>query len=364
MYPMSTAMQAALKHSHTVATRVELSAAPLHTVYVTDGEVSVDGTAAVRRRCTLTMVDPEGTLTPANASAVLAPFGNELKLWRGVQFPDGSEELVPLGVFVITQVTISDGIDGTTLQVEGLDRSIKVQRARFLSPYVIQAGANYGTAIRDAIASRNPWASFDFQPVTQTTPQLILGEQVDHDPWKETQAMAASIGCELYFDANGICTLRQVSTASTASWTYTEGREATLLGLSRKLTAEGTYNHVIVTGESASGPPVKGEAKDVTPGSPTNVNSAYGDVPYFYASPLVVTQAQATQAAEAILTRVMGRTELVEFPAIVNPGHEAGDVVQITRAASKVADLFIIDTFTIPLNPRGTMKATTRKRQV
>ena len=46
---------------------------------------------------------------------------------------------------------------------------------------------------------------------------------------------------------------------------------------------------------------------------------------------------------------------------MVNPAHDAGDVVRITRSRSKIDRYFILDQMTIPMEPTGVLEAATRE---
>lgn len=373
MYSVTQAFRDALVYSHEVTVRAELLAGgtvidqlPVHA-----GSIEVDGSASIRRRCTIEVADATGDYVPDRAGDLITPFGNEVRLYRGIIYPDGAEEVVPLGVFMITAVDVKDTATGPVLSIEGYDRARKVERARFTTGYVVTAGANYAAAIRDLLRSRVPTIEFsptDYtgwaQQTTRTTPQLVFQEQ--EDPWRAARSMAASIGRQLFFNPDGVCVMpvEPFISTSAVTWTYAEGEEATILALSNRWQAEGVYNHVIVTGETTTNvAPVRGEAYDGDPASPTYIGGPMGDVPYFYASPLITSTAQANEAAESVLRRVTGSTEIIAFPAIVNPAHEAGDIVAIVREASKVNDLFILDRLTIPLSPAEPMSAVARRQR-
>jgi hypothetical protein len=64
----------------------------------------------------LTTTRELNSLVPDNDFDLLTPFGNELRLFRGIQFDDGSVEYVPLGVFVIIDVVIKDTNDGVQIK--------------------------------------------------------------------------------------------------------------------------------------------------------------------------------------------------------------------------------------------------------
>lgn len=372
MRPVSSQFLSALRQSHKVIQRVDVyrGTALILTLPVIAGKVDVDTSNSVQRRCTITAVDTTGLLTPADAAATLAPFGNEIRLFRGIEYPDGTQEMVPVGVFGISDVEVKDEGAGIEIEVSGFDRARKVARNRFTDIYTVTAGTNYATAIRDLVNSRVPGLTFNFMVTTRTAPALTF--QVGDDPWEKAQDMADSLGAELFFDGEGVCVLRPVIDPETAPvvYDYTEGQVSNLISLSRSLTDEQTYNLVVAAGEPAdpadgSEPPApaRGVAQDDDPASPTWVGGPYGVVPKFFVSPFIATDAQAVDAAKASLLRSLGGTEVVAFDALVNPAHEVGDVVQVTRGASRANARYVIDSFTIPLDANSTMSVTTRKRR-
>lgn len=62
-----------------------------------EGEVMVDRTTPHRRACTVTVTDPDGRLVPNHPDHPLAPFGNRLRVRRGVMLDDGDPVHATLG---------------------------------------------------------------------------------------------------------------------------------------------------------------------------------------------------------------------------------------------------------------------------
>jgi hypothetical protein len=83
---------------------------------------------------------PPAEFVPETGFSPLSPFGNEIHVWRGVTYDDGSVEEVPLGVFINTNVEVSDNDQGVVINVNGVDRSLKISRNRWTAPYVAPAG--------------------------------------------------------------------------------------------------------------------------------------------------------------------------------------------------------------------------------
>ena len=139
---------------------------------------------------------------PQRCIELARPLRNEIRLGRGVTYPDGTTEVVDLGVFGIQDTEVDDAPDGLRIRVAGLDRSARFVAARFESPYQITAGTNYVTAIDTVLQSAWP----DVRPTSRarrrSTPSLIAEEGSDR--WAFAQSMAQAIGMTLYFDGDGV----------------------------------------------------------------------------------------------------------------------------------------------------------------
>lgn len=278
--------------------------------------------------------------------------------------PQEQIELVPLGVFGISDAEVGIGSDGVQISLSGTDRSRKVGRNRFTRPYAIANGTNVGTAIRSLILDRLPATKFNFAPTIRTMGATVLGLERDNNPWAEAVKMANSIGMDLYFDNDGVCVMTPFTDPEKTrpAARYVEGANATILSASRRQSDERVYNGIIVIGESTSNTaPVRYELWDTDPESPTYYLGDYGRVPYFFTSSYIQTQAQAKEVAHKWLPRLLRAVEDVTFDAIVNPALDIGDVLLIRLKRNKLESRRHLDGFTIPLSPSESMPATTTK---
>ena len=286
MFAVTDAFKAALVKSHTIETKAEVlrnGAVTLTLDAQIRGTVSVNKNALIRRQCSVVIADRTGALVPASDTDPLTVYGNELRLWRGIEGVPASTtyDLVPLGTFRINDVRVIDTDEaGLTIEVDGLDRADAVSRARFEAPYVIASGTNYGSAIQALVSSRVSGVTFDFAATTRTTGATIVFTE-DMDPWEQAVRLAEAIGMDLYFDPLGVCTMRPEPDPETAVsvWTYEEGDEATILGVKRAQSNRKAYNGVVVIGESSalSSGPVR-SVQYITTGAMA-YNGPYGRVP-------------------------------------------------------------------------------------
>ncbi len=360
MRPVPPGFLDALARSHQVATRVEVLDSGLVTATIDsaiDGNVTLDQTAASRGRMDLQLASPD--LVPTSSTDALAPFGNELRVYRGI--PD---TLVSLGIFRIDEANVTDSPDALTIAVTGMDRSVRLIDARFEEPYIVSAGTNVVTAIETMVEQADPTIVVNLEPTSAVMPLIVYDEGGDR--WKALQDMATSIGRSLYFDGDGELTGKPVSAGATPVAAIAEGAGGTLLTAGRRLARQGAHNRYIVTGENAAegSAPARGVATDDNPLSPTYYYGAFGKVPAFVTSQLVTTDQQAQDMAQGLLARELGVTDQVNFGSLVNPALEPDDVVTVTRERLGVNEDHILDALTIPLAATGTMTGQTRASQV
>src|SRR5665213_3380780 len=141
--------------------------------------VTVDRNNIIRRTCSAVLTDPyAGTaqaIVPTTAASFLTPYGNELVLYRGITYPDGTQELIQQGVFGLDDVVIDDSGGDLVITLTGGDRGVACQHAGFTDVYTIAPGTNVGTAIQTLISALNvgvtiPFAFAATSAVTPTTP--------------------------------------------------------------------------------------------------------------------------------------------------------------------------------------------------
>lgn len=318
---------------------------------VIGGSVSVDASAAIRRRAKLTLVGyhPE-----------VDPFTCEVRLSRSV-----NDEMVDLGVFRIEDPTFSESNGGITTQLDCYDRAYWVSSLRLTQPYSVVANGTLNlvhTAISDLLLSRAPGLIMDVTPSTYAIPATTFEE--GSDPWEKAIKMAESAGMELFFDTTGICRLHYVP-VDTANVVATYGTEARILSAGKKQSTKGTFSRAIVTGENtANSVPIRSEKVDDNPLSPSYYLGAFGDRPTWLRSQFITTQSQADSSAAALLARKSGRAETVSIEGIPNPAHDAGDMIRIVHSNLDMDVTVALDTIEIPLEAEGSMKLGTRERRV
>lgn len=362
-----------LRKSHTSISYVDVIAPDQETIRLklVDGEVAVDRSAAVRRSLRCSAVDDTGSITPRATGEILTPYGTELRAYRGIRWTnnDGTEteEISPLGVFRLSRSSITYAANGrSAIALEAYDRSRTVQRDKFLTPYIINAGTNVVDAIKAIIKRTFPAAQYDSitSPLATTGPSLL---DTGSDPWQAVLDLGVSIGCEVFFDAEGrvvIAPPPEVHAQPSPDFSYFDSDGGSFLDLSRDFSDEQAFNGVVVTGESPGdeAPPVRAEAWDEVTTSATYRYGDYGEVPTFITDSNAKTVEDCEQIAKSQLALILGAPAQVSMTALVNPSYEAGDVVHVRLSQASVDGLYGVDSFNVPFAASATQRLALRER--
>ena len=359
----SARFRAALPYSHRIYEYADVVTPGGETIQlrITQGSVTVDRSAQYRRSCTMVCFDPTGTLTPSNAESVVSPFGSRILPYQGILYQDGTSEVYPLGDFYISNVTVTQANpannQGTSIAITAYDKSRRISRNKFLSTYSIAQGTKVVNAITTLVSMTFPDAQFDSITHGMTLP-YPLTYAVGDDPWKAITDLAVSIGCVVYFDANGKCVIApptDVNAPGSPVWTYIEGPGCTMTDVDVVYDDGALYNGVTVVGatpaNSASGtPPVQATVWDMDPTSPTYRYGPYGQVPMVVNDTTITTVADAQASAASLLNGQLGLTTQTNVQTwAANTALEVDDVVQVERASVKATGLYIVDAMTIPM---------------
>lgn len=397
---MSAAAAKALAGSNTAAVKVEVwgGNTKLATLaetgtdsVVTAGSVVDDETQTVRRQSSLTIASE--SLVPAQAGDLLHPLsGNELRIYRGVVIPGSGPEYAPLGVFRMSKPVITDNGSQVTIAITGNDRASEIQARVWTGPYTGAAGLTVDKAIEAILTDRwgqtQPPLTFNMTPTDVVVPSTtVLGIQFTsngtqaesgstsggNNPLQDIANLAASAGCQFYFDRQGVATLRPIPEPGTTPvyFGYVEGVNCTMASLTRTLDSTNYCNGVIVIGTGATvtnadgsvspGAPVTGAAWDNSPNSTIPV---LGRRPAFIVDDTISTVAQAVAAAQAQLPLVLAALDETAFTATEDPRVDSGDGNSITRARIKVASTYIVSAVTHPLDVATAMQVTNRSSAI
>lgn len=380
MLSISDDFQAALLGAHTATFKLEVlqDGAVIYSIEngdtsgvgIVGGSVSVDATAQTQRTGSVQIVDPDGELIPNLATDMFAPYGNELRLHRGVEV-NGEAENVPVITGGMYNVEINRQPNGWVLECDIFDRSRLVSMNRWSDVYNVASGTNASSAVSAILQDRLPaalWASMvtSFDATSLTTSNLIFGGSGGtNDPMADVSDLAASVGKYVGFDGWGNPYLRPIPDPTTQSPVWEIEAGSNLLQVTRRLTAEATYNGVIITGQNtATSTPYYSVVWDTDTASPTYYLGRFGKRPLVITNPKVNSSTGATVAANAELLLQLGGTEIVSFGTIVNPALEAYDVVLVDDSEVGISSTrYVLSSFNIPLDVSTPQSATCRVRR-
>lgn len=267
-------------------------------------------------------------LLPTSPRDLLTPFGTTVTAELGIELLDGTVSTVPYGTYEISRSTSSAAAGQQTVDVSLGDISNVVERYRFETPFTVTTGTDLGTMVNSVVTNR-----VGINPNVPTVGAAlgaarILGLDTETAPWAELLDILDGFSRTAWYDQVGNIQVGAVTTDPATAY------EISVLA-SRAVDFDTRPPNVIVArGETQDGttPPVQAVATDDNPSSPTYAGtgpgtSPYGRVTLYFASPLLLTAAQAQNAANTILASYVGAGATYTITVPYDPTIAAGDVI-------------------------------------
>lgn len=364
MRPVSEQFLSAIRGSHKMYSRVRVltefqtGVNPTGVdIPIISGSVSMSSNSDIRSSVDVTTDGNDAF--PQSTSELLTPYGNELFVERGVNLVNGTIEIVSMGYHRIDSVEQSIAPDGP-IRLTAYDRMIAIKEAELVTPVVFYPGTSVSQIFNALILDVYPLAVIEFDDPAMSSTTLTSQQIVERKRYDFLYDLVTSFGKIMYWDHRGILVIKSAPSPTEVVWDVNAGANGVLISMSRTINREGVYNAVITLGESTGGtPPVRGEAYDLDPASPTFYNGSYGKVPMFYSSSLITSVDQAAMAARELLTHTIGLPQVANFDAVPNPALEPLDPISINHADG--VDYHIIETLSIPLTAEESQQGTTRR---
>lgn len=372
MRPVSDTWKAAINHPHRMISRVRLctpgqegtnpgpladNGEPLYPLAVVDGDVQSNASAEIRSTVLCSVIAD----WPGSVFDMLNPYGSaELFIERGLVYGSGTREWVSLGYHRLDIVEQQEAPLGP-IDLEASDRMAAIIDARLTEPRQFNEGTSWRQAIEDLVLEIYPEATILLSGFDAD--ETMGADQIcDKERYTFLNDIAKSHGCTMYFDHAGRFVMAPVPAPSgRPDWMIRRGANGVLISVGRKLSRESVFNAVVANGEQVSGDaPVTAVAYDLDPSSITRWGGPFGQVTRFFDSSFLRTDAQAYSAAAAMLARSIGLPYTVDFSAVPNPALEPMDYVGVDVAKAGFWEPHVLDTLTIPLVARRSMRATTR----
>lgn len=368
MRPVSDRFLRVVRGSHrpcfraTVVTGMPTGVEPAGTeIPILGGDVELDANADIRGTLDLTT---DGSLWPATASDLLAPYGAEIHVARGVEFGGGEREWVSQGYYRIYSVEQDDAPRKGPVRVAGRDRMSGLIDARLTAPIQFAAETAVSTVFDTLVLEVYPDAIIEYD-FDAGAVEFSGSHIVEQDRYKFLLDVAKALGKVMYWNYEGKLRVEDapVPSASTSVFDVTHGELGVLVSMQHARTREGVYNAYVVTGEAPGDQPaVRAVARDMSPTSPTYWLGPFGQVPAFFSSSFITDVGQAAAAGSALLARNLGLPYAVSFGMVPNPALEPLDVVRVSYRDDAQVQLHVLEKLNIPLTAAGLMAADTRER--
>lgn len=268
----------------------------------------------------------------------LASNGQQLHVNLGVGTAAGSKEYFQRGVFLI----VDTQPDGETVTVTCKNLLALVDEARLASPF--QPSGTLGSTLRGLI---EPGMTVDLTDAPTDRSVPTSGINWDEDRLGAVLELLDAWAADATVTEGGQLQVSSALAAVSSVATLTDGAGGTVVRANGSSSRDGGFNVVVARGTASDGGQLLGTAYD------TVSNRAYGGtwspypVPYFYASPLLTTTAQCTDAARTILARLL-RTAGASYTVSMRPDPtlELGDGVTLVTDA--FTGLCTIEASTLP----------------
>lgn len=361
MYTVSSRFKHALSYSQTPLDEVEIWRGGIKLKSATDfsvlsGNIKVSGGQGqlVRSSANLTLADNNGKMIPYNLDDPLAPFGSEFRIKMGLKigrdsemldqgyFPITSTEIDPQWVPVIRPAEPNTTIwrcKGATYTVEALDRSIYIERNKFIKREQPPASSTVFSEAARLLEDRQPPYGGIIGSISDRG--IPSDFTYDLDRLKALLDLANLLDVDCLVDYTGV--FKFISRAVTAPvWRLAAGDFAVIRKTHRKITADGVYNGAVEKGNTADDQPL--QAIRVLGSGPLAWGGPYGRNALQHASPLLQSQDAVELGVETVMTRAMQITpQQIPIECVRNPALQWGDYIELpTRTgyiSAKVIDM-------------------------
>lgn len=313
--------------------------------------------ATLNSRVTRTLsVQVPFDLYPVLPTDLLAPFGNEIRAYRGVLLGDGSD-VYTWQVFRGRIREVGQTSSGA-VAVMCSDRAADVVDHQFVNPQNSQPANTVFQEWMRLIGDAVPDASFGVSDSFSATVKPLTWELGRSAALDE---MAKSVSALWYAQANGDFVLRVLPwTQSTpVVLTLTDAVGGTVNEWAVSRSRDSIYNVVTVSGERLNGDaPVYATASDTMVGSPTNVSGGFGVRSLLERLQTPSTSGGAQGAANSILATSIAPVESWQLQMMPDAALELGDVVRVQVNNRDVTQ--VVTGLTIPLDLSSDMMVSTR----
>jgi len=360
----------ALARPHTVYMRVDVLARDgtvlQQDLPFVDGNVRATLNSRVARVLTLTL-DRSWFPLLANGDVdtggLLAPFGNRIRVFRGITYGNGTVASFPVFYGRIEQISMAAS---GAMSLTGNDLAADVVDAQFETPQssipANTISVEFQRLVRDALAD----ATFGDSDLTATKIAPVAWQS---DRAQALDDMSATVSMLWYPLADGSFVQRLTpwtNPGQAAQITLADGARANpgennmISDWTITVSRTSVYNSVVFTSERQDGSaPVYATVRDLDPDSPTYYLGDFGRKPLLIQNQTALTQTQCLTAAQSGLKAAKAVSQTWDPVSIVpDASLELGDL--IAMLAEGAASTQVISGFTLPLRETGDMSLSLR----
>lgn len=293
---------------------------------------------------------------PFEVTDLLAPFGNEIRAFRGIRLGDGSDVYTwPVFRGRIRQVRqYSTG----NVAISCTDRAADVVDNQFVSPQNSHTSNSIYQEFVRLVSDAVPDATFG---TSDAFPLLTKPLTWELDRAAALDEMARSVSGVWYCLANGDFVLRRYpwTQVSTPVVTLTDAPDGTINYWEALRDRDSIYNVVTVSGERLNGDtPVYGTASDTNVTSPTYIGGGFGVRSLLDRLQTPSTQGGALSAAQERLAVSIAPVEAFQLRCVADASMELGDVITLDIEGRAVTQ--VVSALSMPLGVDGDMFLSTR----
>lgn len=316
---------------------------------------SVRATLGSRVTRTLSLSVPSW-LYPWNDTDLLNPYGQELRVYKGVRYGNNSPDEFP--VFKGTVERVRPTRTGVC-KLEAADTALRVAGAGFVSPMPSQVGDPVLDEFERLVLDADPLAEFGaHDSITGKVPALSY----DDDRGAALDSLAKAASANWYTLASGLYVMRFVPWTvppSSSPIVMTDGPGGTLLEAFPERSTDGIFNRVTVTSDRPDGgAPLYATASDEDPTSPTWVGGPFGVRSTQVRVTGATNQGQLLYLAKNLVKRARTLTSAWQVTCVPDASIELGDALDLTFQQHSAVQY--VAGFTMPLDQSGLMSVDCR----
>jgi hypothetical protein len=316
------------------------------------GEITHNFLADIKRTCRLTMEEAPD----------IDFLVDMLKVWMGIEMPDGGWADYPQGVFLMSSRDRKwDGFR-TTRAIEGYDLSQVLVEDKIDSRYTVHRTTNVVDAVETLLdttfVAHDIIPSEDIMPATRQWEPGTPKRQIVND-------LLESINYEaLYFDSNGVGRSAPYVTPSDAEPEYTYITDDTSIILpmaTNTLDLFNVPNKFVLTISQPDRDPITSVYVNNEYHSPTSYMRRGRYIVDFREDEDAATKAILDKRAKRIAAEASQVFEQAEFETALMPHHEHGDILTLAHSDLDVAGQFRETGWRMRLQPGATMTHEVRR---